>query len=431
MRHLDLFSGIGGFALSAQWVWGEQHEIISFCEIDPFCQKVLKKHWPDVPCCEDIKKLTWVLNENDIPSQHKVCEQKNNEPRICETLDSQSTRKEKSQLSSNVSSVEHPLFFVHPKQKGAVDSALINADMGLCGEALGQTPAAGNGCEESVIQTGKVGTDTKEVAAIKKQKSISGEEGFLQGTDMYANCAVSNPRKKGNLTPTILKSGQSTRSCDSKFQTDKHYAKNVTKGFTGKGRVDLLTAGVPCQPASCAGKRRGKDDDRWLWGETYRVIRDCKPRWVILENVKGLLSLEQGVVFEDLLLELENIGYEVQPVIIPACAVNAPHRRDRVWIIANSNSKRLQGRKEAGDTGEGLPEREQQLVRQNPEWNQDWLEVATRLCTVDDGIPRGLVRPKGWRVNALKAAGNAIVPQVAAEIMRAIKDIEPEESNAE
>jgi DNA (cytosine-5)-methyltransferase 1 len=100
-------------------------------------------------------------------------------------------------------------------------------------------------------------------------------------------------------------------------------------------QIFLLTAGTPCQPASCAGKRKGTQDDRWLWGETFRVIAEARPEWCILENVRGLLSLEGGVVFENLLLELEALGYETRTFCLPACAVNAPHRRDRVWIVGN------------------------------------------------------------------------------------------------
>lgn len=106
------------------------------------------------------------------------------------------------------------------------------------------------------------------------------------------------------------------------------------------GTIDLICGGIPCQPASCAGKRRGTQDNRWLWPETFRVVRAIKPAWCLFENVRGILTLEGGLVFENLLSELENIGYEVQTFIIPACAVDAPHRRDRVWIVAHSNGGR-------------------------------------------------------------------------------------------
>ena len=110
------------------------------------------------------------------------------------------------------------------------------------------------------------------------------------------------------------------------------------------GRVDILSGGFPCQPFSLAGQRKGSDDERYLWKEMLRVIRECNPRWVLGENVRGIVNWagkdgRVGMVFEEVCADLENIGYSVQPFILPACAVNAPHRRDRVWIVAkNTNS---------------------------------------------------------------------------------------------
>jgi len=96
--------------------------------------------------------------------------------------------------------------------------------------------------------------------------------------------------------------------------------------------VTLLTGGFPCQPFSVAGERRGKDDNRYLWPEMLRVIREAKPRWIIGENVAGIVNMALDQVHSD----LEGEGYEVETLIIPACAVDAPHRRDRCWIVANS-----------------------------------------------------------------------------------------------
>jgi len=104
------------------------------------------------------------------------------------------------------------------------------------------------------------------------------------------------------------------------------------------GRVDILSGGFPCQPFSVAGKRKGTEDERYLWKEMLRVIGECKPRWVVGENVRGLVNWSEGLVFETCCSDLEAIGYSVQSFIIPCCAVNAPHRRDRVWIVAHSDN---------------------------------------------------------------------------------------------
>ncbi len=136
---------------------------------------------------------------------------------------------------------------------------------------------------------------------------------------------------------------------------------DITKTDFSKhlGEIDILTGGFPCQPFSLAGKRRGSDDNRYLWDEMLRVIRQIKPAWVVGENVAGILSMvqpgeetdmgrssdifeeshifrtEQFFTIEQICRDIEDSGYTVQPFIIPACAVGAPHRRDRVWIIAH------------------------------------------------------------------------------------------------
>lgn len=358
LRLLDLFSGIGGFSYAAQQIWGKDLEIVSFCEIDKFCQKVLKKHWPDVEIVNDIK-----------------------------------------------------------------------------------------------------------------------DERIKQFRD-----------------------------------------------------IDLLTAGVPCQPASVAGAQRGTIDERWLWPETLAIIRLVRPRYALLENVPGLFGLEDGFAFNGILSGLAEIGYDCWWEVIPACAVGAPHRRDRIWIIAysiksgtrhndrkitderrqtctdrtagirqengaidssrinttnrdvtdpanNGQSQRkstssiyerqeLQIQKQSGDRrassiercdnnvadtesnrlqGRGMAQAGQNDITSrncenaadtkitelnkcrtsrrrrdgfadNNPWNENWFEVATRFCRVADGIPD--------RMDRLKSLGNAIVPQVAIVIMQAIKEID-------
>ena len=102
-------------------------------------------------------------------------------------------------------------------------------------------------------------------------------------------------------------------------------------------KIDILTGGFPCQPFSLAGKRKGTDDERYLWHEMLRAIQEIKPKFVIAENVFGITNIDGGLVFEQVCLDLEAQGYEVQPFVLPAAAKNAPHRRDRVWFVAYSN----------------------------------------------------------------------------------------------
>ena len=346
MRHLDLFSGIGGFSLAASWVWGEDHNVVCFCEQDKFCQKILNKHWPGTPIVEDVRDV----------------------------------------------------------------------------ESIGS----------------------------------------------YA-----------------------------------------------RGTVDLISAGVPCQPASVAGKQSGTKDDRWLWPQTFDVVREIRPRWCLFENVRGLLSLEGGMVFKSLLSELEAIGYEVWCFVLPACAKNAPHRRDRVWIVGRADdvdngkrtghmeqSRAITPQQDSNGKKNGLPEPSSQDVantsNQRPQRHEqrgasgertrssrpvaecceDGTDVADaekqhgdvcndngksrprqvsklgnsnekngtersrrkpqrRLGRITHGLPKRLDNPwgPGWedgtprvitgqkdRVNRLKALGNSIVPQVAYEIMMGIKE---------
>ena len=105
-----------------------------------------------------------------------------------------------------------------------------------------------------------------------------------------------------------------------------------------KYEADVITGGFPCQPFSVAGKRKGTDDDRYLWDETIRVVRECKPRWFIGENVEGLININNGVVLRQVQADLEKEGFEVQCLIIPASGIGAWHQRKRVWIMAYSNS---------------------------------------------------------------------------------------------
>lgn len=101
-----------------------------------------------------------------------------------------------------------------------------------------------------------------------------------------------------------------------------------------RGNIDILSGGFPCQPYSTAGKRQGKNDSRHLWPEMLRAIQEIRPRWVVGENVRGIISWNEGLVFDEVCTELENEGYQVIPFVLPAAGINAPHKRERVFFIA-------------------------------------------------------------------------------------------------
>ena len=117
-----------------------------------------------------------------------------------------------------------------------------------------------------------------------------------------------------------------------------------------KYKADIITGGFPCQPFSVAGKRRGTEDDRYLWDETIRVIKECKPRWFIGENVEGIINISEGRVLQQIQKDLEAEGFEVQCLVIPASGLGAWHQRKRVWIIghnlSNPNSRNVEARRE-------------------------------------------------------------------------------------
>ena len=246
------------------------------------------------------------------------------------------------------------------------------------------------------------------------------------------------------------------------------------KGDDLRESVDLISGGFPCQPYSIAGRKRGTSDDRDLWPEMFRLIQELKPTWVIGENVAHFIPM----AFTRTKTDLEGEGYTVQPFILPACGVGAPHRRDRAWIVAYTNGQRMstgdQTNIGSDETGEnkhrnrpsdsnqsgGTSANVANSTKQRPQ-RQPWApyqrsrtrppqsthgKIESRMGgtfdglsqTLDDcrrcdetnpwindweaGLPR-VTKSRPNRVNRLQCLGNAVVPQVAYPILKAIQEI--------
>ena len=230
-----------------------------------------------------------------------------------------------------------------------------------------------------------------------------------------------------------------------------------------RGSVDVISGGFPCQPYSTAGKRLGKEDERHLWPHMLRAIQEIQPRWVVGENVLGLVNWDDGLVFQEVCANLEAQGYEVQPFVLPAASKGAPHSRQRVWFVAYANGSRLercadrriQRNKRGGDNlqngftsrngneGNATDSKCDGLEHstkptelrqgQGETWSgfarhfkaESWARFPTQppICGGDDGLPTELdgITFSKWRGESIKAYGNAIVPQVAYQIFKSIQ----------
>ena len=144
-------------------------------------------------------------------------------------------------------------------------------------------------------------------------------------------------------------------------------------------QIDVLSGGFPCQPYSTAGKRLGKEDERHLWPEMRRAIREIKPRWVVGENVRGLISWNGGLVFEEVQAELETEGYEVQSFLLPAAGVGScPHRRDRIWFIAHSIDDRHRNYGKSNRKEDGISQKHrEELCARMPDGANSGIDTNT------------------------------------------------------
>jgi len=422
-------------------------------EIDDYAQRVLVRHWPEVKRYGDIREFSaWAIGENNGLCYNKVCELNDSKKQAYETLSEQSKLRRIGELLVSARIARGKCPFLQALLQEAGDFAPGIADTSICAESMAQMPMAGIGCAEKETQIGEVAPDTtvKKTTAGAKLENGAGE--CSPATSTHAKAAETLLQAKTSCRHTTLGIGQPRQTKDLMSLMESLYAKHATWNCTrNSATVDVICGGVPCQPASYAGKRRGTDDDRWLWPETFRVVREFHPTWCVFENVPGLLSLEQGAVFDTLLSTLEDQAYTCETFVIPAVAFDAPHRRERVFIVAHTNDTRLAEREGIRSNTQsqrttierGCGERRNETMADTH--RQERLgrgyrgPTQRRMGRVVDGIPTLLDRPQFWlpepniprvckgqpdRVARLRALGNAVVPQVAEFIGRQIVTVE-------
>lgn len=351
LTHIDLFSGIGGFALAAKW---NGLETIQFCEIDSFCTKTLKRNFPGVPIHGDIRELHWPPSDAE---------------RIGRTGSEAVLQDKRDDLGED----HKPTIEDYDDRKGNAgneggkDATTADSDSNEYRRGFGplEEQTKSGAAEES---KSRGPADRFECGNTDDRRGVENGTGREDATD-------ANGRRCDNESECGATSGK--RQADWSGGSDQ----DQPEGSDGTGKPSakpfLLTGGFPCQPFSCAGQRRGTADTRFLFPELLRVIREARPRWIILENVTGLLSILEPEGLSDLeikavqlfnenedeprtkiidrvherviariIRDIEQIGYvfprlaDGTPIILclPAAGVNAPHRRDRLWITGYADS---------------------------------------------------------------------------------------------
>lgn len=225
-----------------------------------------------------------------------------------------------------------------------------------------------------------------------------------------------------------------------------------------RGEIDIISGGFPCQPYSQVGRRRGSDDPRHLFPQMLRCIREIQPQWIVGENVHGIITWNDGEVFEDIHTQMGAEGYEMQSFVLPASSVGAPHQRNRTFFIGRkkpcqfgfdtcTNKGRCNGCGEGSNHQDWniahtdmlgcerigisrvIEKKKQRRTERFGELDNiehQWEEFPTEspICSGNDGIPERLddITISKWRRESIKAYGNAVVPQLIFAIFQAIEE---------
>lgn len=452
LTHIDLFTGIGGFSIAASMAG---FDTILHSEIDPYCQALLRLRFPGVPLIGDVRELEELCQEYvHIAGYERFLRVTQDVNLAIQRLLGNGEIKTKNSAAPMIENITG--------EENRRLSTIMGEDVPVVGSMESSSFV-------SIIKT---------IMVMRKENNII--------THQYGK--------------SLLKEDCPTTT---KFSAITATTQRRCMGYVHIKTINLLSAGIPCQPASVAGKRRGKADDRWLWPSAITLLKYLNPDWAVFENPAGIGSLgelgglsEMGddpaqtvgdweaAELDNILGDIEAHGYEVQPVLIPACAVGAPHKRDRIFIIAHNTDSPLFGREALraepdGQRGEGdkpaadsdsrprLPGNGDEAERggrdsrevsgrgasnapdskvqglegeitegrersggrfTQRDWERDWAEVAAELCRVDDGRPAeldGLKLSKSkHRELRLKALGNMVSPEQVYPILKAIADYE-------
>jgi len=374
---LDLFSGIGGFSLGLERSGG--FRTVAFCEIEPYCRRVLAKHWPEVPCYDDIRTME-AYRTSEEPGHGFI------RGRLIHPRSGGEVRREPS-VNVGRSSPPHN----DAGQSGSAAAQRTNGDTNQAAANTAPLPFA-RGQDHQNANSGGLGAG-RDLQDVRQPRP---------GRGSRSGGVAGRPDRTGE--PSITVSGLPSEEIEAGTMGQ------MNERYPDIGPIDAICGGFPCQDISIAGKGAGLDGARsGLWSEIARLVGELRPRYVIVENVAALLDRGLG----DVLGALAALGYDAEWHCIPAAHVGAAHRRDRVWIVAHPG----------GEGREGLEPVYSALEREIAAFTQHDNEALGARDALDGSLS-GLRAGDGLSVamerRRLHALGNAVVPQIPELIGRAI-----------
>ena len=246
----------------------------------------------------------------------------------------------------------------------------------------------------------------------------------IGGIDLAVEAAGFQTCAQVEVNPFVNPSSASDSLMQSSSETsEKSGGGDILKACGGSPTV--LSGGFPCQPVSWAGNRKGSADSRWLWPEYFRLIRECRPSWIVAENVAALFHIPE---YSEICADLKKADYSFEAYVLRAADAGAPHLRARAFVVAHSNCISRHKENPPSCALRSETERREKGSRDDALWGiraqiplPDWSLYPPRICRMDDGFSRKVDKSR------LQALGNAVVPRCVFPIFDAIRRIEQEE----